>query len=60
MKIKKLELKKEIVANLSDKESKQVRGGADSGGSTCCLVTCPFITCVDGGCIPPPTSNCYG
>jgi len=39
MKIKKLKLKKEIVANLSDKESKQVRGGTMA-------ITMPIITCL--------------
>jgi len=47
MKIKKLELKKEIVANLSDKESKQVKGGATGEGATFCSpISCPVITCV--------------
>jgi len=54
MKIKKLELKKEIVANLSDKESKQVKGGA-----TYCFVSCPVITCVVGECTTPTSALCY-
>jgi len=35
MKIKKLKFKKEIIANLSDAESNQLRGGTDETGETC-------------------------
>jgi len=56
MKIKKLELKKEIVANLSEKESKQVRGG--TSGVTCLdvAISCPVISCLT---CPGATGNCY-
>jgi len=39
-KIKKMKLKKEIVANLSDAESKQIRGGMFSAShGYCCSIT---------------------
>jgi len=44
MKIKKLNLKKEIVANLSNAESSQIKGG-ESGAWICTVGLCTENTC---------------
>lgn len=59
MRIKKLKFKKEIVANLSDAESKQIRGG-QSEHTGCSFQICPTIhgSCLCGGGSDGGTSCC--
>jgi len=52
MKVKKLNLKKEIVANLSDAMLNQIRGGSNQGDTYCISLSCGSCGCgtpSDGG-----------
>jgi len=57
MKVKKLKFKKEIVANLSDAESKQIKGGTGACSCSGCTAT-GGVWCSDS-CLGCPNDSLY-